>query len=196
MQDPLLITASKKNRLKIDSSFLLWEQCTLLLWVLVPPLGQGLRDSPSNRYLCAHHTGSADEKGNRFFNQFSIRHTVVRERWEVTVSNNQGAYSSHPLKVPDALESGWHHFLIAWDRSEAKAVFLIDGGGGGSDLSRSIISSWPDRLSEKLTVGAWDSDYDGHYCETKLAHMVLIDSYLDSIDPIVKDHIGRKPRSA
>ena len=37
LEEPLLISASKKNRLKIDSDFLLWEQCTLMMWVLVPP---------------------------------------------------------------------------------------------------------------------------------------------------------------
>lgn len=59
LRDSLIISSARMNPLKISGEFLLWSECTVMLWVQVSPKGQGLRDSPNNRYLLAHHTGKA-----------------------------------------------------------------------------------------------------------------------------------------
>jgi len=197
LQEPLEISAQAKNRLKIESDFLLWAQCTILLWVYVPPKGKGLRNSPSNKYLLAHHTGEANRENWTYYNQFVLRHTSVRERWEVQFSNGKKPpqYPDEYLTIGDGLEVGWHQFMIAWDNEKPKLTFTIDGGKGGNDLSTSYRPFWVEELDEKVTVGAWVTDWEGHYCETKLFQLLILDNFLDVTDSIVKEHLKLKPRS-
>lgn len=195
LQEPSEILAEKKNRLKIESNFLHWPQCTILLWVYVPPKGQGLRNSPTNRYIIAHQTGEASNQKDRFYNQFVLRHSSKRERWEVQVSNGKAEYPNSSLGIGDGLEVGWHQFMIAWDNEKPKLTFAIDKGKGGTELWTSYRSFWPDTLGEKATVGAWTSDYwAGHYCETKLYQLWILDSFLEPTDSIVNEHFKLKPR--
>ncbi len=194
-KEPQLITSTNRSRLKIESGFLLWEKCTMVMWVLVPPKGQGLRDSPSNRYLLAHHTGNADENSIRFYNQFCIRHSSTRGRWEVSFSDNSAEYTSNPLAIADGLNAGWHHFMIAWDRNKPKIEFKIDDGRGGNDFANSL-SNWPERIADKASVGAWMSEWEGHYCETQIYKFLIFDDYLESTDSAIRQHINSKPRPA
>lgn len=192
-KEPQLITSSNMNRLKIESGFLLWEKCTLVMWVLVPPKGQGFRDSPSNRYLLAHHTGNADEKGIRFHNQFCVRHSSTRKRWEVTFSDNNAEYTSAPLAIADGVTTGWHHFMISWDRNKPRIEFKIDDGKSGNDFANSL-SNWPEKAVDNASVGAWMSDWGGHYCETQIYQFLIFDDYLESTDSVIRQHINNKPR--
>ena len=51
IKKPLWVSHGLRNYLPVQSSFLLWPQCTIMMWVFVPPEGKGLRNSPHNRYL-------------------------------------------------------------------------------------------------------------------------------------------------
>ena len=195
IKEPMLISSDKKNRFKIEPDFLLWEQCTLMLWVLVPPKGQGLRDSPSNRYILAHYTGTSDGKKQTYINQFALRHTKSRNHWNISISNNKAQYISKRISIQDGLEPGWHHFFIAWDRSEPKLLFAIDGGKSGNDISKNCFAYWPERTAEKMSVGAWPNDWEGHYCETKIYQLLIYDRYLDINSEPSKEHLKHKPRS-
>jgi hypothetical protein len=140
------------NPLKISAEFLLWSECTVMLWVQVSPKGQGLRDSPHNRYLLAHHTGQGEVKlGETYKNQFVLRHSSMRHRWEFLTSNGSARYGNS-LVAKDGLEPGWHHFLISWDRTRPRTVLLIDGGSGGSDVSNAPFERWPEQI-DRLFVG-------------------------------------------
>jgi len=189
LDQPTLIAASKMNPVKIESSFILWSECTVMLWVLVPPKGMGLRDSPSNRYLLAHHTGDAEAK-NAYKNQFCLRHSGSA-RWEFQCSNEKAEYG-RALTITDGLEPGWHHLMVAWDRSVLRQVFVIDGGEGGNDLSQSSFESWPQRLAAKVYVGTWVSEWHGHFAETKLYDLVVLNRFVTSGDLDVKEHLARK----
>lgn len=194
-KDPLLISSEKKNRFKIDADFLLWEQCTLMLWVLVPPKGQGLRNSPSNRYILAHNTGENEKKKENYFNQFVLRHSISRNNWNISISNNKAQYPPKRISIKDGLEPGWHHFFISWDRTKPKLLFAIDGGKGGNDLSTSCFAYWPERAAENMSVGAWPNDLECHYCKTKLFKLVIYDHYLDINSDPSKEHLSHKPRT-
>jgi len=193
LDEPLLISFAKKNRLKIPSDFLYWQQCTIMMWVLVPPRGQGLRDSPSNRYLLAHHTGKTNSENHTYFNHFSLEHSAGRV-WRVRFSNDKAEYPNPPLLIQDGLDPGWHQFLIAWDRSEPKIVFLIDAGRSGNDYLTSFSKNWPERLADNLTVGTWVIDMECHNSEAKLFKLSIFDRFLESTDSAVKTHFLLRPR--
>jgi hypothetical protein len=194
LQNPLPISAERLNAFKIDPAFLLWPECTLMLWVLVPPKAQGLRDSPSNRYILAHHTGEAERK-DTFRNQFAFRHSSARGRWEVETSNGKADYPSRPLFVRDGLEPGWHHFLIAWDRGARKQLLLIDGGTGGNDLSSGSFNCWPQNVADNVVVGSWVSSWAGHYCETTVGPLMIFDKYLSETSVELRNHLATRPRA-
>lgn len=181
LEDPLWISSVRKNQQKINSDFLGWDQCTLMIWVLVPKRGNSLRNAPDNRYLLAHQT-----EGISDFNRFALLYSSSN-RWEVQFSNNKA--ESNQLRIDDGLDQGWHHFLIAWDRTRPDLVFLIDGRVGGSDRSKSYLPCWPERLGDFITVGAWVSAYDTSYCETNLFGLWILDRFLEPTDPIVKEHL-------
>lgn len=191
--EPRLISSDKKNQRKIDSQFLFWEKCTIMMWVLVPPEGEGLRDSPDYRFLLGHHTGRIEDR-YAYYNQFSL-HRNSENAWEVTFSNNEGEYTSSPLLIADRLDTGWHHFLVAWDRSShnSELVFAIDGGRR-NDISKST-DCWPERLEDKVCVGAWMNDWHGNYCETKLYQLLIFDDFLEVTDSATKKHLKQKPRT-
>lgn len=68
---PVKISASRKNLFSIPSDFLQWEKCAVVLWVNVPPKGQGVRNTDSNRYIIAHMTEVANkEQGWPFYDRF------------------------------------------------------------------------------------------------------------------------------
>ena len=186
IDEPVLITAEDKNRIRIESDFLLWKKCTILIWVYVPPKGEGLRNSPSNKYIFGHITGTADEKNYLYYNQFCLRHSSSRDRWEVQFSNAKSEYPDKYLIIGDGLNTGWHQFVITWDSQ--KISLMIDAGKGGSDLSNSYLEYWPSKAGHNVTVGGWAIDWDGHYCETRLAHLWISQSYSDSSSKIVKAH--------
>lgn len=189
---PLEISASSLNALKINADFLLWPECCVMLWVLVPPKGEGLRDSPSNRYLLAHHTGQV-EGTEKFRNQFALRHSSTRRSWECETSNNMAEYGPS-LAATDGLESGWHHFLISWSRAQPKRILLIDGGRAGSDVSSAAMVNWPERAG-KLFIGTWVSEWHEHFCETKIASLRVVDRFLSADDTEVHDHLQLKMRT-
>jgi len=189
--EPIFISATRNNQRRIDSDFILWEQCTLMIWVLVPPKDEGLRDAPTNRYILAHHTGRAEKGKHMYYNQFCLRYSR-HNKWQVTFSSNEAEYPSSSPAVKDGLTRGWHHFLISWERSRPKLVLLIDGGISGSDIITSSFSSWPERTADKAIAGAWPS---GHYCETKLFNLVIVNRYLEPTDDIVTEHLQNTPNA-
>lgn len=189
---PQEINGETKNRITIAGDFLLWEKCTILIWVWVTPKGVDLRDAPSNRYILAHHTGFANREKETFKNQFCFRYSL-RKAWQVTFSNEGGEYPNRPLNIDDALETGWHQFLISWDKTKPSLRLLIDGGKNGSDLITSSLKSWPEKIGDNVIVGAWPSNWDGHYCNTKIYLLQIINDCLLATDKVVIDHYQRKP---
>ena len=71
--EELEISSVTKNLRQRDSSFLSWPKCSIMVWVLVPPQGQGLRDAPHYRYLFAHITN--DPRETQQCNLFALRYT-------------------------------------------------------------------------------------------------------------------------
>lgn len=190
--EPLLISSDQKNMCKIYSDFILWEKCTFMLWILVPPKGEGLRNAPSNRYILSHYTSQASEEDQTYYNQFCFRYTLS-DKWQVTFSNNKVEYPSKTPQVLDGLTPGWHHFLVAWDRAVPKIILQIDGGKHGRDISTSSFTSWPEKLADSATIGAWVTNWAGHYCETKLFSLKIFDEFFESTDSVVKEHLKLKP---
>ncbi len=194
LDEPLSISADRQNRKKIDGGFLLWPECTLSLWVSVPPKGEGLRSSPSNRYLLSHHTGGGDKK-DTYRNQFALRHASSRDRWEVQTSNSEAEYGRQ-LIVKDGLNPGWHHFVVAWDRSAERQSFFVDRGTAGNDIVRGDFKRWPQQVDDTVVVGGWVSGWHGHYCQTEIAHLSVFDRYLAAGSPEIRAEISRKPSPA
>lgn len=188
LDEPVLITAKNQNRCRVESDFLLWSQCTILIWVYVPPKGEGLRNSPSNKYIFGHITGTADEQNYLYYNQFCLRHSSPRGRWEVQFSNEKAKYPDKYLVIGDGLATGWHQFVITWDSHAEKIAFMIDAGKNGSDLSNSYIDYWPSKVGYNVTVGGWAIDWDGHFCETQLGHLWIAKKYSEATSEIVKAH--------
>lgn len=189
---PIEISASRENRQKIESSFLLWPECSIMMWVWVPPKGQGLRDSPSNRYLLAHHTGEGEQKDS-YRNQFALRHSSARSRWELQTSNGKAEYG-RSLAVKDGLEPGWHHFAMSWDRSARKQLMLVDGGDAGNDLLLNGFGHWPEQVADAVVVGGWVSGWHGHYCQTRICELLIFDRFLAQGDDAIRNHMRSKPR--
>lgn len=194
LDKPLKITFTRRNCQKVDSDFLRWPQCAIMFWVLVPPKGEGLRNSPSNRYLLAHNTGSDKSSHPLYWNVFSLRHNSNDQAWLVGIANSKGEGDWKAISVPDGLEAGWHHFMITWDRWRPLLVLSIDAGKGGSNHCTTMLSSWPEGFSPTVSVGSWVPDYEVHYCETEICHLSIVNAYVTPSHPIVKRHLLKKPR--
>jgi len=193
---PLLISYASRNRLKINSGFINWEQCTIMIWVLVTPKGEKLRESPEDyaRYLLAHQTGSWNSTMTQWVNLFALRY--AQGRWQVALSNNKAEGLSPSISVEDGLASGWHHFLVTWSRAKSELSFWIDGDEHGSKVSQSFHSHWPEKLSDEVTVGAWTmdgEDYSNRYCETQLYRLLIVPQFLKPSDPLAKGHLRLRP---
>lgn len=191
MHKELEISSTKRNHQHVNSSFLDWEQCILMLWVLVPPSGQGLRNALHFRYLLAHQTNDPQESQN--YNMFSLRYTPDNN-WEVTFTNNRAEYPPEPLRIRDGLQPGWHRFLISWNRSKPEIVFRIDEGQGGDSRSSSYLPYWLKNRADSVIIGAWVSQYEDSYCETTLYKLWICDRPLESLSSVLKRH--RMPDSA
>ncbi|GEM_PF-5800307 len=190
---PLDIKSNKKNKYSIPTKFLKHEKVTIMLWVFVPGKNELLRDAPTNRYLISHYTEEIDDN-DEYLNQFCLRYTH-KNQWEVSYSNNKGQYPNKGLFVDDALPTGWHHFIISWDLEEQIIQLLINCGKSGSDITKSFLHNWPTEFADKTTIGAWPTDYDGHYCETKLFNLAVVYDFLDIKNPIVSKHFNLKPKT-
>lgn len=91
---PIEITATKKNEYNLKNDFIFWKKCSIMFWIYVPPKGEKLRNSPSNRYIFAYHNGATKPNHIRtsFFNQFTIRHNSVHEKWDIAISDSSAEY--------------------------------------------------------------------------------------------------------
>lgn len=193
LEEPVEITATRKNHTTIDSRCLLWDQCTIALWVFVPIRGKGLRNSPHNRYILAHHTGRAATRQEAYCNQFCLRHTSADGGyWSFTVSDNTPNYTPSPIRIDDYIGSGWHHFILAWSRSLHKARLQVDCGAGGEESVD--LPLWPDRDAGSITIGTWVTPWHGHYCETRLSRLLMCDQFLDPSDSSIRKHLSARPK--
>jgi hypothetical protein len=197
-QDGLRITTSQKNHQSFPAAFLGWPQGTIMLWVLVSPEGQGLRDAPKHyRYLLAHQTNDPNQTRNR--NLFTLRYCADRQ-WQVRLRNDQGG-NEFALDIPDGLQPGWHHFLIAWDHSKPEVVFRIDDGHHGENRSNRYYSHWPEKQSDNIVVGAWvpppdrPDPFPESYCNTMISKLWISDRFLSSEHFCVKLHRRLRPTS-
>lgn len=194
MDAPGLFSFQKKNATPWRTDFIHWPRCTVMLWVKVSSMDGLLRGSPDNRYLLAYCTGSSSVQGEtRYYNVFSLLYVGQSKTWRVWVTNSAGDTSS--LSTPDALDSRWHHFLIAWDRDRPITSFWIDGKlKDKSDQSL----CWPEYSPESagaLYIGSWKPKDKEHYCETELCHLAVIDRYLEPGDQVVGHHLSLTPGS-
>lgn len=195
---PVLITAKNANKKTISSEFIFWDKCSILIWVKIPKQNEGIRNSPANKYVLAHHNGAVNNKDShtQYFNEFTLRHDTSNH-WNISVSDSNANYIDK-ISLPDNLNEGWHHFFITWDKIKKDLVFQIRTIT--SDLKESQV--FPDRFKfwteytneeKSVTVGAYQSNYAGHYCETELFNLTIYNSFLTDKDSQFKDHISRKP---
>lgn len=185
------INSIKKNSYKTSSEFIMWEQGTVMCWVYVNPEGEGIRDRQNNHYILGHITKA--ESNSIYYNRFSIGCLGKSnpKRWEVTLTNNKAEQSTLPIQ--DKLVTGWHHFMCSWNRKKNEMNFLIDKGEKGNNFSQSMMY-WPEKAGDKLVIGAWASDHEGHYCNTKIAFPEIINKYLSHDSPEVIDNYAKKTK--
>jgi hypothetical protein len=196
-EEPVEFLGELGNRFPINSDFLDWEKATVLLWVKIPPLGQGLRDNKSNKYILAHNTGVDHERGWPYNNRFSLGRFLDPGYWAVTISrNNAEEEKEQTLGFDDHLEPGWHQFMISWDRSKKNMEFIIDGSFTKKEFApKDMLNHWPVQLTGKVYVGAWTTDWENFYCDTFLYLLEIFDDFLDTDSKEVKEHKRKKPRS-
>jgi hypothetical protein len=188
--DSIFISSTRKNKQLVGADFILWDECTLMFWIFVPPQGQGLRDSNTNRCLFSHTTGH-NEKWNNF-NGFTLRHNEKRE-WHFSFTNDKANYPPKPMIIEDGLEAGWHQIIIAWNKLLPELQFLIDKGIGGNARSPIFLSFWPERTAANVTIGAWETGDPKSYCETKLLSLWICNKYLPIDSELVNAHFSLKP---
>ena len=170
------------------------DLCSIMIWVKVPPKGEGLRSLKSNKYIIAHTTGAVNERGWPYNNRFSLG-LMSSGCWEVRVSNNCAEQDCEvSIGFADVLDSGWHHFMIAWDRSQPIIEFIIDGGKSGKDLAKeTFFSHWPTQLTDKVIIGGWASENECFYCETELYQLLIYNKYIDTDSEEYKNHKKKQP---
>jgi hypothetical protein len=185
------VSASRRNRLCIDSSFLARDGGTLLFWLLVPRKGEGLRQAPDNRYVFSHHTGEDD--GSAYPNAFFLRYSSD-STWDFCISNPDGEMPNDlgNYCLADGLSPDWHHFHITWDHSIPRLQLLIDSGKSISFTSRTYLPYWPREFASCVYFGAWTTDYPESYVETKFRKIWVCDKHLGFRQPIVVDHSSLK----
>ncbi len=183
------IKSSRSNSFKSDSNIVMWECGTIMCWVYVTPLGEGIRDLKNNRYIFGHITKA--DPNSTYYNRFSMGCLGKKgeKRWEVTLTNNDA--KSSLLTIKDKLETGWHHFAISWNRKKKKVEFFIDKGDNGHDFKP--ISNWPEKIGENLVIGGWAKEHDFHYCNTSIAYPEIINKCLNCKSRKVMKSLKRKP---
>ena len=192
---PVEITSEQDNCCKPSSKFLKWDKATIMIWVYITPKGEGIRDS-RNCYILAHSTGEVPNP-IRYRNRFSIGYMgkSVNKNWMVNISDN-AANEVKLLEINDNLSSGWHHFLVSWDKQVMEAQFYIDLGQNGDDTVtgfKPMSTNWPEKIQHKIHIGSWMPVHRVHYCETEFAHFMMTNQYLDINDDKVKAHFQNKP---
>jgi len=183
--ESIWISSERKNKQPIPANFIQWDECTLMVWVYIPPLGDGVRDGNKNRCLFSHTTGHNDAWAN--FNGFTLRHNE-HNQWHFSFSNSKARYASKPLLIEDSLDAGWHHFLLQWNKFIPELKLLIDKGVRGSARSNTFLSYWPEKNAENITVGAWENGDSNSYCETKLLSLWVCNKYLSMDDDMLRTH--------
>ncbi len=187
---PQLIASISNNYQEIPCHFLEWMQCTILMWVLVPPKGESLRGGPTYRYLMAYRTHIEGEKDH---NVFALRYFPPEDsRWGIWISNSK-AESLDNFTIHDDLKPGWHHFLIRWNHSKPELAFYIDMGSNGHYVSDSYRYYWPEPTSNNVFIGSWvapPKPFSASYCETQIFDLLIIDQYLEFDSDIIKAHFN------
>jgi len=184
------ITYGSQKQEKVNASFLGYDECTLLIHVLVSKENTGIRaprsSDPNNlkttntlRYILGHREISE----NKEINRFGLRYSGGK-KWEAIFSNSKN--DTCHLSRNDGLEPGWHQFMIAWSKKKPQIDFLIDGGS--TETSTTFLDRWPQHFADTVSVGMWKSSDPGSYVDTRLAHLWIVNKYLIPSDPIVENH--------
>lgn len=184
--DTIMVMSRRSNQTQVSSEFLNWDRGTILINVLVPPIGHGLRPAPGNRYILGHinDNNGGDDKERNFF---GLRYSM-RNKWEVDFSNADGERLPEIqwLSLEDGLEEGWHQFMVSWDRRKPEIIFVIDGNR--RTTSSRFLNFWPVSFADSVTVGAWPTGYPESFVETKLSNLWVCNQALDENHQIVLEH--------
>ena len=193
LQEPIKITSDKSNCHKSNSTFMHWDKATLMIWVYITPKDEGIRNA-RNTYILAHCTNERMPYCNRFSMGYMGQDTS-KKSWEVIVSNNKGD-GKVLLEIKDSLLTGWHHFLVSWDKQKQEAHFCIDLEKSGNDIitnSNLFRSHWPEKIQPKVNIGSWMPEHKVHYCETEIANFMVTNQCLSIEDDKVIKHFKNKP---
>jgi hypothetical protein len=181
------ISSHRNNRQSIDNTFLTWNECTILLWLLVPRRGEGLRNAPHNKYIIAHQTG--EKNNSRHFNALFLRYSS-HNTWDFIFSNPRGEIppDNDQFRFNDGLEPGWHQIQITWNNSKPLLKFLVDGGDRINFHHKSYLDYWPREQANSVYIGAWVNPYPESYCETKLSQLWICNKELEPTNSLVQEH--------
>lgn len=195
LHEPTKVVFPKEIR--VDSVFLRWPECSILLWVDVPPKGERLRHTTGDhsRYLLSHQRGGWNKENLQWGNMFSLRYSHGGQ-WQVVISNTEAEGLILRLGNSDPLSSGWHHFHISWDVRKQELVAWIDGGTVARVLAKSFQGNWPENFAPTVAVGAFsmtDNDYRDYYCDTVLYKLVITPEALAPNHALVTEHRRMTP---
>jgi hypothetical protein len=179
LENAPLITCKEQKHEKINSNFLNYDECTILINVLVPNENTGLRNTKTQRYILGHR----ETVNGKEINKFALRYSS-NKKWEVIFSNAMDNLCS--MERTDGLRPGWHQFMITWDKSQPQLDFRIDQGS--RETSITFLENWPEHLAETVCVGAWKSSDDDSFAEAKLADLWIINKYMGSNAQDVIEH--------
>ena len=175
------ITALRKeSAISISSDFLKSPQGSLSVWVALQPFGRGIRKLQNNRYIFAHDTNRGEAKDfdgdKRYVNVVALSRgprgfAPPRDPlWRLWIANGEGKGRSWTFSDSEAIESGWHHFLLRWDHDKALLEFLLDGqvrATAGPDYGK----FWPTGYDTQAFVGSWSSLNAVHFIDTRVARV-------------------------
>jgi len=191
--EPVKITSKPggKHPTLIAADFILWNEYTIMLWVNVPLMGLGLRDSGKNRCLFSHTTGWKEKEGN--FNGFTLRHLKDNDKnqWQFSFSNDNAKYLPKGIYITDDLEPGWHQFLIEWTKLAPKPELKVLIDKVTRARSSNFLPYWPEKHAENMMVGAFNNGDMHTYCETDLQKFWICNKYLALDNEIIQLHYSR-----
>ncbi|MHC5054114.1 MAG: CHAT domain-containing protein [Planctomycetota bacterium] len=161
---------------------------TIATWVLIQD--DGIREPTNHRYIWSHATNRGVQKevgrDRRYVDVFALYHASTGV-WRLWLADNRG--DKYVRNIPDGPQlTGWHHFLVRWNRSVPLMQWVVDGNV--VDESADFEQFWPKEFADSLVFGSWIRPTRDHYIETYLWRVASSASFVD--DRWIKQELAKE----
>jgi hypothetical protein len=168
------------NKVFINPDFLFHDKGSVSVWVEIESIKHYLGTRINNRYILGHATNKFKPENSEYQNVFAVSlspdvydRPCSKVSLRLWTSNENWVRTDSQLELNNK-ENKWYHLFVRWNTE--KLEFFVDGSR--VSVNTSYKGVWPKTTEDRMIVGSWGNDYQGHVLGLPLFRIQTSTSFL------------------